>query len=361
MIMYPDFISLIISRLALLLFFSLSLIGCDFVPSTHFDLVEVIPLPGTSDVYFRLFCAKNDSTWFCGVPQRKENGISLSFYQTDDGGAVWYEKSRLDVGRLPSTRFFGFRNNKLYYCVSGGYSMQSSSLFMSQDDGCSWKQILHVNEDIQTVHVWDKGIAVVTAPFSGSFHLLTTLDGGLSWQQHAFPAEVTGNHYSFREDDILYLSIKGGMYRRKVLSDDKPTLFFSPPKSVLPKKNHFKENWFFCTSYDYLVLSAKSCTKCFAFVENQLEARSCISRRITHGAKQPCALFNRGDTVVVSLRNDESLDLSQTVVSYDGGRSWTSLSQDTYHYASESFVYSVSRDGDSFVVKKHWVTQNKER
>ena len=65
--------------------------------------------------------------------------------------------------------------------------------------------------------------------------------------------------------------------------------------------------------------------------------------------------------MVVSLRNDESLDLSQTVVSYDGGRSWTSLSQDTYHYASESFVYSVSRDGDSFVVKKHWVTQNKER
>jgi photosystem II stability/assembly factor-like uncharacterized protein len=157
-----------------------------FLAATAFSL-SWLNQPGGSTASFRGICAVSAKVaWASG-----SGGTCL---RTTDGGRSWHSEPVPGAEKLDFRAVYAF-DDKTAYLMSAGPGAQSQ-IYRTVDGGGHWKQVLS-NPDpdgfFDALAFWDRKHGMVLGdPVAGRFVVLTTEDGGATWQRQSPPSALKG-------------------------------------------------------------------------------------------------------------------------------------------------------------------------
>ncbi|MGO4885052.1 MAG: WD40/YVTN/BNR-like repeat-containing protein, partial [Bryobacteraceae bacterium] len=117
------------------------------------------------------------------------SGAGGTYLRTLDGGATWHSAIVPGAGDL-DFRAVRAMNDRTAWLMSAGPGAKSR-IYKSTDGGLHWS-LLYTNPDaagfFDALAFWDARRGVLLAdPVDGQFVVLTTADGGETWQRHKLP------------------------------------------------------------------------------------------------------------------------------------------------------------------------------
>jgi photosystem II stability/assembly factor-like uncharacterized protein len=122
------------------------------------------------------------------------SGSGGTWLRTIDGGATWHS------GKVPGAESLDFRGIRAFdartaYLMSSG-SGDKSRIYFTKDGGAQWKLLFSNAEPkgfFDSIAFWDQAHGVVVGDVvEGGADILTTADGGVTWERQKTPIALPG-------------------------------------------------------------------------------------------------------------------------------------------------------------------------
>ncbi len=136
--------------------------------------------PSGTDAHFRAVCAISSQVCWVG-------GTKGQVLRTQDGGQNW------EIHQVPGAEALDFRdihafNHEVAVVMSAGEADKGAArIYRTEDAGKTWKLVYQTHQKgafLDGIEFWDKEKGICFGdPVDKKFFILTTTDGGKSWQE----------------------------------------------------------------------------------------------------------------------------------------------------------------------------------
>ena len=284
------------------------------------------------------------------------SGTGGSFLRTTDGGKTW------KIGKVPEADKLDFRDveavdAKTAYLLSIGEG-ENSRIYKTTDGGESWRlQFKNTNPKafFDALDFWDanNGIAM-SDPVDGFYYLIATKDGGATWQplgrdkmprakdgESAFAASGTCLITRGKSDVFL---VTGGNAARAFSSNNRGASWLvaetpivsGTPGSGIFSIAMFDKNRGVIVGGNYEKPDEK--TNNLALTDNG--GKTWISGSGLNGYRSGVTFVDRQTLIAVGSSGSD--------ISYDGGKTWTSLDKENYNAVAakgKNAIWAVGANG----------------